>query len=134
MTTRPLLLTRDPDLVDDLRRLAAVAGIEPDVATSAAEARRTWSSASVVVVGDDLVDEAAHAGLRRRADVVVAGGTEACIHPITVAAFAAMRALSTRNDQPWRWVPSTSSSCPLPRRSWSSGSPRVTARPCVAPP
>ena len=35
-----------------------------------------------------------------RADVVVAGGTEACIHPITVAAFAAMRALSTRNDDP----------------------------------
>jgi 3-oxoacyl-[acyl-carrier-protein] synthase II len=30
----------------------------------------------------------------------VAGGTEACIHPITVAAFAAMRALSTRNDDP----------------------------------
>ena len=35
-----------------------------------------------------------------RADVVVAGGTEACIHPITIAAFAAMRALSTRNDDP----------------------------------
>jgi 3-oxoacyl-[acyl-carrier-protein] synthase II len=37
-----------------------------------------------------------------RADVVVAGGTEACIHPITVASFAAMRALSTRNDAPER--------------------------------
>ena len=37
-----------------------------------------------------------------RADVVVAGGTEACIHPITVASFAAMRALSTRNDEPAR--------------------------------
>ena len=35
-----------------------------------------------------------------RADVVVAGGTEACIHPITIAAFGAMRALSTRNDDP----------------------------------
>jgi len=37
-----------------------------------------------------------------RADVVVAGGTEACIHPITIASFAAMRALSTRNDEPTR--------------------------------
>ena len=37
-----------------------------------------------------------------RADIVVAGGTEACIHPITVASFAAMRALSTRNDDPTR--------------------------------
>jgi len=35
-----------------------------------------------------------------RADVVIAGGTEACIHPITMAGFAAMRALSTRNDDP----------------------------------
>jgi 3-oxoacyl-[acyl-carrier-protein] synthase II len=37
-----------------------------------------------------------------RADVVVAGGTEAAIIPLNVAAFAAMRALSTRNDEPER--------------------------------
>lgn len=37
-----------------------------------------------------------------RADIVAAGGTEACIHPITIASFAAMRALSTRNDEPLR--------------------------------
>ena len=35
-----------------------------------------------------------------RADVVVAGGTEAAIHPITYAGFAQMQALSTRNDDP----------------------------------
>jgi 3-oxoacyl-[acyl-carrier-protein] synthase II len=35
-----------------------------------------------------------------RADIVIAGGTEACIHPITMAGFAARRALSTRNDDP----------------------------------
>lgn len=35
-----------------------------------------------------------------RADVVVAGGAEACIHPITVAGFAQARTLSTRNDDP----------------------------------
>ncbi|WP_454301695.1 beta-ketoacyl-[acyl-carrier-protein] synthase family protein [Salana multivorans] len=35
-----------------------------------------------------------------RADVVVAGGTEACIHPLPIAAFARMQALSTRNDTP----------------------------------
>ncbi len=37
-----------------------------------------------------------------RADVVVAGGTEACVHPLTLASFGAMRALSTRNDAPER--------------------------------
>ncbi|MDF5755410.1 beta-ketoacyl-ACP synthase II [Spongiactinospora sp. TRM90649] len=37
-----------------------------------------------------------------RADIVVAGGTEAAIHPLNVASFAAMRAMSTRNDEPQR--------------------------------
>ncbi|MEU4240958.1 beta-ketoacyl-ACP synthase II [Actinoplanes sp. NPDC026619] len=35
-----------------------------------------------------------------RADVVIAGGTEAVIHPLPFAGFAAMRAMSTRNDEP----------------------------------
>jgi len=35
-----------------------------------------------------------------RADVVLAGGTEACIHPLPIAAFAAMKAMSMRNDEP----------------------------------
>jgi len=35
-----------------------------------------------------------------RADVVLAGGTEAAIIQLNIAAFAAMRALSTRNDEP----------------------------------
>lgn len=34
------------------------------------------------------------------ADVVIAGGSEAAIHPLPLAAFAAMQALSTRNDAP----------------------------------
>jgi 3-oxoacyl-[acyl-carrier-protein] synthase II len=37
-----------------------------------------------------------------RADVVVAGGTEAAMHPMPIAGFAAMKALSTRNDEPER--------------------------------
>lgn len=34
------------------------------------------------------------------ADVVVAGGTEAVVHPLPIAAFASMQALSRRNDDP----------------------------------
>jgi 3-oxoacyl-[acyl-carrier-protein] synthase II len=37
-----------------------------------------------------------------RADVVVAGGTEAVIHPLPFAGFTSMRAMSTRNDEPER--------------------------------
>jgi len=36
------------------------------------------------------------------ADVVICGGTESVIHPLPIAAFAAMHALSTRNDDPVR--------------------------------
>jgi 3-oxoacyl-[acyl-carrier-protein] synthase II len=36
----------------------------------------------------------------RDADVMIAGGTEAAITPLGVGGFAAMRALSTRNDEP----------------------------------
>ena len=35
-----------------------------------------------------------------RADIVVSGGVEAAIHPMPMAGFAAMKALSTRNDAP----------------------------------
>src|SRR3954449_6506407 len=37
-----------------------------------------------------------------RADIVLVGGAEACIHPLPMAGFAAMRAMSTRNDEPGR--------------------------------
>ena len=37
-----------------------------------------------------------------RADVIVSGGVEAAIHQLPMAAFAAMKALSTRNDAPER--------------------------------
>ena len=37
-----------------------------------------------------------------RADVVIAGGTEAVIHPMPMASFAASRTLSLRNDDPAR--------------------------------
>lgn len=35
-----------------------------------------------------------------KTDIVVAGGTEAAIHPMTLAAFSSMQALSRRNDDP----------------------------------
>ena len=36
------------------------------------------------------------------ADVVIAGGTESVVHPMPIASFAAMQALSKRNDDPAR--------------------------------
>ena len=57
----------------------------------------TACSASAHAVGD------AFEAIRRDvADVMVAGGSEAAITPLGVGGFAAMRALSTRNDEPTR--------------------------------
>jgi len=53
------------------------------------------SSAEAIAHGLDLLQ-------LDRADVVVVGGTEACIHPLNIAGFAQMRAMSTRNDEPQR--------------------------------
>ncbi|HKA14974.1 MAG TPA: beta-ketoacyl-ACP synthase II [Myxococcota bacterium] len=55
---------------------------------------------SACATGAHSIGEAARVIERGDADAMLAGGTEAPITRIGVAAFAAMRALSTRNDEP----------------------------------
>lgn len=76
----------------------AAAGIAISMHLGARAYARTVASACASST-ESLVNAYEHlqAGL---ADVVIAGGTEAAIHPITVAAFASMQALSKRNDDP----------------------------------
>lgn len=50
--------------------------------------------------GTESIAQAADLVRLGRADVVLAGGAEAPIHPVILGGFAAMRALSTRNDDP----------------------------------
>lgn len=69
-TGAPLLVTSDPDLLDYLRRLSVAAGRDPDVAPGAAQARRWWPTAPVVVVGDDVLPDLAGAALPRRPGVL----------------------------------------------------------------
>lgn len=71
--SRPLLVTSDPDALDDLLRLAATAGVEVDVAADAGAARRCWAAASMVIVGPDAIDRCAQGRLARRPGVVVLG-------------------------------------------------------------
>ncbi|MEV5596246.1 beta-ketoacyl-[acyl-carrier-protein] synthase family protein [Streptomyces sp. NPDC052496] len=51
------------------------------------------SGAEAIAMGLDLIRLG-------RADVVVAGGAEACLHPLPLAGFAQAKAHSTRNDEP----------------------------------
>lgn len=69
----PLLVTADPVVLDDLLRVAALAGVDTDVATDVAAARRTWDTAPCVLVGADLLDELVAGRLSRRDRVLVVG-------------------------------------------------------------
>lgn len=55
---------------------------------------------SACATGSDAIASAAEAIRRGDADAMITGGTEAAVVPIGVAGFAAMKALSTRNDEP----------------------------------
>jgi 3-oxoacyl-[acyl-carrier-protein] synthase II len=68
--------------------VGAQAGVHTTVSACA-------SGAEAVALGLDLIH-------LDRADVVLVGGTEACIHPLNIAGFAQMRAMSSRNDEPQR--------------------------------
>ncbi|HEY3632929.1 MAG TPA: beta-ketoacyl-[acyl-carrier-protein] synthase family protein [Jatrophihabitantaceae bacterium] len=67
-------------------KLGARAGVFTPVSACA-------SGAEAIAYGLDLLQ-------LDRADLVIVGGTEACIHPLTISGFAQMRAMSTRNDDP----------------------------------
>jgi 3-oxoacyl-[acyl-carrier-protein] synthase II len=58
------------------------------------------TAVSACASGNESIANAFHRIQTGEADVVVAGGAEAAIHPLPIAAFAAMHALSKRNDDP----------------------------------
>ena len=58
--------------------------------------------ATACATGAHAIGDAFKIIQRDDADIMFAGGTEAVVTPLAVAGFAAMRALSTRNDEPQR--------------------------------
>jgi len=77
---------------------AAAAAISMDLTTRGGA--RTCVSACAS--GTESIANAVEHLRQGAADVVICGGTESVIHPLPIAAFAAMHALSTRNDEPAR--------------------------------
>ncbi|MEW6047651.1 MAG: beta-ketoacyl-ACP synthase II [Bacillota bacterium] len=57
---------------------------------------------SACASGADAIGDGLRMVQRGDVDVVLAGGTEAAITPFAIAAFAAAKSLSTRNDEPQR--------------------------------
>jgi len=85
--TVPMLMPNGPAAVVGLE-LTARAGVHTPVSACS-------SGAEAIAYAVDMIRSG-------RADVVAAGGTEAAIHVLPLAGFAAMQALSTRNDEPER--------------------------------
>ncbi|MFZ9750528.1 MAG: beta-ketoacyl-ACP synthase II [Candidatus Nanopelagicales bacterium] len=101
MQQMEILAERGPDRVNPLTvpmimPNAAAALIELEIGAKAgahAPVSACATSAEAIAWGTQMIRD-------NRADVVVVGGTEAVINRLAMAAFAAMRAMSTRNDDP----------------------------------
>ncbi|WP_369053940.1 beta-ketoacyl-[acyl-carrier-protein] synthase family protein [Kineococcus terrestris] len=85
--TVPMLMGNGPTSAISLE-FTARAGAHTPVSACA-------SGAEALAYGADMIRSG-------RADMVIAGGTEAAIHPLPIASFAAMHALSRRNEDPAR--------------------------------
>ncbi|HYJ74493.1 MAG TPA: beta-ketoacyl synthase N-terminal-like domain-containing protein, partial [Kineosporiaceae bacterium] len=83
--TVPMLMPNGPAAAISIE-VGARAGVHTPVSACA-------SGAEAMAYAFDMIRSG-------RADMVLAGGTEAAIHPLPIAGFAAMQALSTRNDAP----------------------------------
>ncbi len=59
-----------------------------------------YTTVSACASSAHAIGEAFRTIQRGDADVMIAGGTEATITPLTMAGFASMKAMSTRNDEP----------------------------------
>ncbi|PZT72634.1 septum formation initiator [Streptomyces sp. AC1-42W] len=67
----PLIVTEDVELLDDLLRLCAAAGTEPEVHHTLPDRRGGWEQAPMVLVGDDAAVRCR--GAARRTGVMVVG-------------------------------------------------------------
>ena len=83
--TVPMLMPNSPAAYVELE-VGARAGAHAPVSACA-------SGAEAIAWGYMMIQDG-------RADIVVAGGTEAALHPVCVASFDAMKALSRNNDDP----------------------------------
>src|SRR3954453_7811611 len=59
-----------------------------------------YAVVSACATGSHAVGEAAELIKRGDADVILAGGTEACMHPLILAGFCAMRGLAVEDEDP----------------------------------
>lgn len=96
-----VLIEKGPDRISPLfipMEIANMASAQVSIELGAQGPVITISTACTA--GSNAVGDAFEIIKRGAADVVLAGGAEASVTPIGIAAFASMKALSERNDEP----------------------------------
>jgi 3-oxoacyl-[acyl-carrier-protein] synthase II len=95
------LLERGPDRVSpNFLPNVLVDSVSGQLAISLGITGPNYAVVSACATGSHAVGEAAEMIKRGDADAVLAGGTEACIVPLILAGFTAMRGLAAENDHP----------------------------------
>jgi 3-oxoacyl-[acyl-carrier-protein] synthase II len=93
--------TRGPDRLSPFFIPMAIANLASGQTAISFGARGpNWATVSACATAGHGIGEASEIIIRGDADVMLAGGSEASVYEPLVGAFAAMRALSTRNDDP----------------------------------
>jgi secretion/DNA translocation related CpaE-like protein len=102
----PLVVSRDTSLVEEVRRLAAAAGVTPEVEPPGVSALQGWLLAPLVLVGVDAGADLASLAPQRRPDVHMLttgtpdhGGTDATYR--TALELGAERVLTMPDDARW---------------------------------
>jgi 3-oxoacyl-[acyl-carrier-protein] synthase II len=98
-----ILLERGPERVSPFFILSAIVNLAAGQVSVRLGAKGPNSAvATACTTGAHAIGDAFRLVRDGYADAMICGGTEASITPLGVAGFAAMRALSTRNDDPTR--------------------------------
>ena len=102
-TTKEALLSGGPRKISPFFIPKVISNLAPGhVAIRFGAKGVNWTPTSACASGTHAIGEAFHLIQRGLQDAVIAGGAESTITPLAVGGFAAMRALSTRNDEPER--------------------------------
>ena len=116
---RPLVVSTDEELLDDLLRLLAAAGAEPELATAGPALRRAHRDAPLVLLGADALTGAAVRALPRRPGVVVVSG-----RPLPATGWAAAvevgaeRVAVLPEDEAWLLARSAAAAQVPAERGW----------------
>jgi 3-oxoacyl-[acyl-carrier-protein] synthase II len=102
-TTKEALLNGGPRKISPFFIPKVISNLAPgQIAIRHGAKGVNWTPTSACASGTHAIGEAFHLIRRGLQDAVIAGGTESAITPLGVGGFAAMKALSTRNDEPER--------------------------------